>query len=267
MNKVILNSLEKVMTAILVFFFLFIYILTMNGNSEFANVLSKPQVVTPHLFSSVPSSQTSTASKETLASPANKSLERPLPKVNSPVERTLPTVNTPVERPLPKANPDKTEFYKAIPFTLRHEGGLVNDKADRGGITKYGISYTYLRHLLAHNTKLLSALSSTHTISPAIIKHMTKRQAIRTIIKHMTKRQAIRIYFTQWWEKYHFGSIKKQPIATKAFDYAVNMGASPAIRLLQTACRHKAGSHAILVNGKLDQRTTEYINNLNPTLG
>jgi lysozyme family protein len=218
MNKAILSHLEKIITFVLAFFFLG-YILKMDISGPLAKVISKPQAAIQYLFGSTPSSSTSTASKETT---------------------------------LPMASTDKAEFDRAIPFTLRHEGGLVNDKADKGGITKYGISYTYLRHLLAHNTKLLSALSSTHTISPAIIKHMTKQEAIQ-------------IYFTQWWEKYHFGSIKKQPIATKAFDYAVNMGVSPAIKLLQTACRHKAGTHAILVNGKLDQRTLHYINNLNPT--
>ena len=146
----------------------------------------------------------------------------------------------------------EAEFNQAIPFTLRHEGGLVNDKADKGGITKYGISMVYLRSLLAHKPQLLSkfSLTSTHQIKPSVIINMTKQQAIQ-------------IYYDQWWKKYHYGSINKPCIATKAFDYSVNMGASRAIKLLQIACRNKAGSPSVAVNGNLDNATVQYINSLN----
>jgi lysozyme family protein len=146
----------------------------------------------------------------------------------------------------------KVGFNRAIPFTLRHEGGLVDDKADKGGITKYGISLVYLRDLLAHNSQLLPEFSLSHA-----------SQVNPSVIRNMTKRQAIQIYYDQWWKKYHYGSIKKPSIATKVFDYSVNMGAKPAIKLLKIACRNEAGFPCVAINGNLDNKSVQYINSLN----
>lgn len=144
------------------------------------------------------------------------------------------------------------EFNRAVAFTLQHEGGLVDDKADAGGITNYGISYTFLSNFLAQNPQYLSmfSLKSVSQINPAIIKNLTLQQA----------RQ---IYENQWWDKYNFGKLKDQPVAIKAFDYAVNMGPTPAIKLLQTACQNVSGSSNVTVDGQLDNSTINFINHLN----
>lgn len=144
------------------------------------------------------------------------------------------------------------EFNEAIPFTLHHEGGLVDDKNDKGGMTKYGISFTYLHSLLAHHPQLLSqfSLKSIFQVTPAVIKKLTKQEAVN-------------IYYNEWWKKYHYGLINKPSIATKAFDYSVNMGATPAIKLLQVACRTENPAPSVNVNGKLDDATLSYINALN----
>lgn len=130
------------------------------------------------------------------------------------------------------------KFNSAVAFVLRHEGGLVDDKSDRGGITKYGISYRYLRGLDA--------------------------RVVPSTIKNLTLQQAKDIYHTQWWDKYHFGSLNNQAIATKAFDYSVNMGKGPAIKLLQIAS-NQVGGTGTTVNGELDNQTINHINSLNNT--
>lgn len=93
-------------------------------------------------------------------------------------------------------------FEKAITIVLKHEGGYVNDPNDLGGETKYGISKRSYPHL---------------------------------DIKNLTVEQAIEIYRRDWWDKYRYGDIKDQDVATKVFDLSVNMGPATAHRLLQEA--------------------------------
>jgi lysozyme family protein len=93
-------------------------------------------------------------------------------------------------------------FEKAITIVLKHEGGYVNDPNDLGGETKYGISKRSYPHL---------------------------------DIKNLTVEQAIEIYRRDWWDKYRYGDIKDQDVATKVFDLSVNMGPVTAHRLLQEA--------------------------------
>jgi len=57
------------------------------------------------------------------------------------VEEALTQPDQPVApAPAPPANAPKDAFEAALEFTLEHEGGYVNDPADPGGRTKYGIS-------------------------------------------------------------------------------------------------------------------------------
>lgn len=146
----------------------------------------------------------------------------------------------------------ESSFKSAVSVVIQHEGGLVDDKSDRGGITKYGISYRYLQSA-AHQPQVLSELSLTNSA-----------QVTPLTIKKLTLQQAMNIYHTQWWQKYHFGHLSDQAIATKVFDLSVNMGETQAIKLLQVACKKEAGS-PILINGQLDNQTVQSINSLNKT--
>lgn len=87
-----------------------------------------------------------------------------------------------------------SNFNKALEFTLRWEGGYVNDPADPGGETKYGIS---------------------------------KRAFPKLDIKNLTKEKAAEIYQQNYWiptgcEKMELG------MAIAAFDAAVNCGVGRA---------------------------------------
>ena len=88
------------------------------------------------------------------------------------------------------------DFNLAIPIVLENEGGLVDNKNDPGGLTKYGIS----------------------------------RRAYPSLdIKNLTRDAAIEIYRSDFWK---FDGVNDQRLATKIFDAYVNMGHT-AIKLLQ----------------------------------
>lgn len=92
-------------------------------------------------------------------------------------------------------------FEQVINRVLGHEGGYVNDPADPGGETKWGIS---------------------------------KRSYPMLNIKSLTREDAIAVYFKDFWmplkaERLHDGT------AYQLMDSAVNSGISQSIRLLQRA--------------------------------
>ena len=112
-------------------------------------------------------------------------------------------------------------FEKAIPIILKHEGGYVDDPNDLGGETKYGISKRSYPHL---------------------------------DIKNLTREEAIEIYRRDWWDKYRYGDIKDQDVATKVFDLSVNMGPAQAHKLLQRAVNWVSDA-GLVVDGILGPKT------------
>ncbi|MFZ4858881.1 MAG: glycoside hydrolase family 108 protein [Desulfuromonadaceae bacterium] len=93
-----------------------------------------------------------------------------------------------------------SHFDKAILSVLRHEGGYVNHPSDPGGETNFGIC---------------------------------KRSYPKLDIKALTKEEAIEIYRTDYW-RYAYDKMPYR-IAAKIFDIAVNMGYTPAHKILQRA--------------------------------
>jgi lysozyme family protein len=87
----------------------------------------------------------------------------------------------------------------ALEFVLRHEGGLANDAADRGGLTKFGISQRSYPHL---------------------------------DISGLSVEQAIEIYAADFWQPIQADQLP-YPIALAVFDTAVNSGVKTAVRMLQ----------------------------------
>lgn len=93
-------------------------------------------------------------------------------------------------------------FNMAIIKTLAHEGGskVSNDKVDKGGLTKYGISQKAYPHLK---------------------------------IRELTEEQARRIYRADYWNKILGDRISSQVIAENIFDTCVNMGVHVGSKLAQ----------------------------------
>lgn len=120
-------------------------------------------------------------------------------------------------------------FATAIKATLTWEGGYVNDPADAGGETNFGISK-----------------ASYPTLD----------------IKNLTRDGAIEIYKRDFWDK--LGASKlTDAIGSKVFDMAVNMGSSQAVKILQRACNHCAPQRPLAIDGQLGPQTTFTSNNVN----
>ena len=92
-------------------------------------------------------------------------------------------------------------FDRAIKYVLRHEGGLVNDPADPGGLTNRGI---------------------------------TKRDYPHLDIANLTEAETIEIYHKDYWRPV-YDEMTDTDAACKVFDMAVNMGHRQAHKLLQRA--------------------------------
>lgn len=123
------------------------------------------------------------------------------------------------------------KFEKAIVIVLRHEGGYVNDRADPGGETKFGI---------------------------------TKRTYPRLDIKNLTVEQAKDIYYNDWWMKNNYEALQDYQVACKMFDTAVNVGHSQAVKFLQRACN--ASGKNIDVDGDMGPQTIETANSIVPSV-
>jgi len=48
------------------------------------------------------------------------------------------------------------------------------------------------------------------------------------------KNMSLKLYRLYWWDKYHYGRIYNQTIATKLFDFAINMAANKRIFVCNT---------------------------------
>ena len=115
------------------------------------------------------------------------------------------------------------DFKLAVLAVLVNEGGYVCDPNDAGGETKYGIS---------------------------------KKQYPDLDIKSITVEQAKAIYEADYWDRYGFGQLTSQRVATKVFDAAVNAGPVTAIRILQDSLNHFLAG-PIVADGKLGKFTAD----------
>ncbi len=120
-------------------------------------------------------------------------------------------------------------FLQAVEVVMRHEGGYVNDLRDPGGETKYGIS---------------------------------KRSYPSLDIANLTREDAIAIYYRDWWQRYGYGRLQDEAIATKLLDMAVNMGPATAHRLLQEVLVFLG--YGIAVDGIIGPQTVGATNKADP---
>src|SRR5882724_9263143 len=115
-----------------------------------------------------------------------------------------------------------SEFNIAIKVVLANEGGYVNNPADPGGETNFGIS---------------------------------KRSYPNVDIKNLTRDSAAEIYRHDYWL---YGDLNNQDVATKLLDMSVNMGIKRAITLCQISL-NDIGEHCG-VDGKWGHGTESTIN-------
>ncbi len=117
------------------------------------------------------------------------------------------------------------QFINAIGLVLQHEGGFVNDAADPGGATNYGISLYLLQHLGHIDGELQGDLNHDGRVDIEDIKALTPEIAAQ-------------YYRELWWDKYGYERIISDDVAARLFDMAVNMGGVQAHKLIQRAVNH-----------------------------
>lgn len=144
-------------------------------------------------------------------------------------------------------------FDKAIDTVLEHEGGFVNHRDDPGGATNYGISLrTVLQMVEAGDLKAERFdVDGDGDIDVDDIRALNVEAAEE-------------IYFELWWQRNQYDRIDDQDIATKVFDFAVNMGSRQAHKLLQRACR--ACGWTLVDDGLIGPNSIRAINSVRPAV-
>lgn len=135
-------------------------------------------------------------------------------------------------------------FEQAIPVILKHEGGWVNNPNDFGQETNFGISMLIIR-----NENLTLQDLGIDNWLPGCLKKMTVETA-----KNLYKRL--------FWDKYKYGEINDQTVATKILDCSVNCGPKRAHIMAQRACT--ALGTPIDIDGILGPESFKTINSFDP---
>lgn len=135
-------------------------------------------------------------------------------------------------------------FANAIPVILRHEGGWVNDPDDLGGETNYGIST-----LIIKREGITAEELGISSFRPGALKGMTV-DAAKAVYKKI------------YWDRYKYGEVTDDTVATKIFDAAVNCGPYWGHLLAQKAAN--ACGQKLEEDGKFGPLTRAGINACNP---
>lgn len=138
----------------------------------------------------------------------------------------------------PAAFPDyPPRFARALAKLLRTEGGFVNDPADRGGATNYGISLRF-------------ALAEARLDPAARVLYDLDMDGDIDVddIRALTREQAGAIYYRSFWQRLRCADLPA-PIGEMVFDQAVNGGAVAAVKLLQRAINDCLRTSAGIVAG------------------
>lgn len=117
------------------------------------------------------------------------------------------------------SSPYSPSFLAAIEDLLMWEGGYVNDPADPGGETNFGLS---------------------------------KRSYPSLDVKDLTRAQATAIYHGDWWVRYGLEDLPA-PIAKKVLNTNVNVGPYQGAKQLQMSLQHKG--QPVTVDGSLGPLT------------
>ncbi|HYE73238.1 MAG TPA: glycosyl hydrolase 108 family protein [Blastocatellia bacterium] len=123
------------------------------------------------------------------------------------------------------------KFQAALKVVLKHEGGYVNIREDRGGPTNFGIT----QHDLA--------------------KHRG-HEVTADDVKAMKVAEAAEIYRKKYWLPYRFDRIRDFGISLLLFDQGVLNGPSRAIKIVQKAL-------GLEQDGKIGPKTLAAINQSN----
>ena len=146
-----------------------------------------------------------------------------------------------------------SSFDQAVLTIIQHEtlpphtdGSFTVTSGDRGGATKWGVSLRFFQ-------EEFPALGVTLSFPVP---------ASADDIKALTRDQACQVYRVCWWDRYGYGRLVDQNVATKVFDMAVNMRRQAAHRIVQEAIA--ACGVRLLVDGIFGNDTIRAANGVNP---
>ena len=131
-----------------------------------------------------------------------------------------------------------SNFNDAVLFVLSNEGAYSNQKHDRGGATKFGVS-----------TRFLKLIDKDITGDGHVNKKDTEA---------LTKPGAIELYKKYFWDHYRLTKIRDIALAKKALDLFVNMRGKAAGKILQKACNECGAS--LKVDGIIGPKSFTSIN-------
>ena len=134
-------------------------------------------------------------------------------------------------------------FNEALKNTLTHEGGFVDNPADPGGATKWGISLRFLR---------AKGVQAGDIDGDGDVDKQD--------IESLRPGHAEDFYRKNFWDKYHYACLPVD-LAKKVFDMAVNMGPGQAHKLLQRACNEFGAG--LVVDGVIGSKTRAMARTMN----
>ena len=133
---------------------------------------------------------------------------------------------------------NKSKFESIIDKNLEHEGEYVNDKNDRGGETKYGITKPFME-------EYKYALPGGKTIP---IENLTVDDA--------------KLLYKAMWDRYNLGYIRDKDLAYVIYDYMINSYAGTAAKRIQEILNTRGA--ALKVDGQLGEKSLNAIHNNDP---
>lgn len=133
------------------------------------------------------------------------------------------------------------KFLVAFNRTLGHEGGLSNHAADRGGLTKYGVTAATWRAYCAE-------------VRPLDLRSVAE----------ITLEDAQAVYARGYWSPLGLDAVEDVDVAAEIFDTAVNCGPGRAAEIAQEAVNllRPESVGALVVDGRMGPLTRQALNAL-----
>ena len=128
-------------------------------------------------------------------------------------------------------------FGEIIEVVLEHEGGYVDDPADRGGATNWGVTQKVYEDHVGYKCD--------------------KKE-----IEEMSEEMAKEIYLEKYWKPSRAEKLPEE-VRETYFDMVVNHGQGGAVKILQQACNNKRKpENQIAVDGGIGPNTIRAAGNL-----
>lgn len=140
-----------------------------------------------------------------------------------------------------REHPFNGTFDEINAMVLKHEGGFVNHKNDKGGATNKGITFNTFQ----------TVAKDTLGIAPTLEN-----------LKSLTKKQATIIYRKHFWDKMRMDEINHPSIRYAIYDFFVNAGYNSVFTLQEVI--NTTFKKGLKVDGILGSGTIKAINEISP---